>query len=37
LQAGDYIQFKSSIAHRWENVVRGETRVLWVFSDELSF
>ena len=37
LQSGDYVQFKSSIRHSWENIVRGETRVLWVFSDGLSF
>ena len=37
LAAGDYLQFKSSIRHSWENAHPGETRVLWVFSDELSF
>lgn len=33
----EYLQFKSSIPHSWENAHRGETRVLWVFSDGLSF
>lgn len=37
LAAGEYLQFKSSIRHSWENAHPGETRVLWVFSDELSF
>lgn len=37
LAAGDYIQFKSDIRHSWANTSRGETRMLWVFSDGLSF
>lgn len=35
--AGEYIHFKASVRHSWENAHRGETRVLWVFSDGLSF
>ncbi|MBN9530631.1 MAG: helix-turn-helix transcriptional regulator [Alphaproteobacteria bacterium] len=37
LTAGDYLQFKSDIRHSWENAHAGETRVLWVFSNGLSF
>ncbi|MCL4744525.1 MAG: XRE family transcriptional regulator [Burkholderiaceae bacterium] len=37
LGAGEYIQCKSDTRHSWMNVARGETRVLWVFSDGLSF
>jgi transcriptional regulator with XRE-family HTH domain len=37
LETGEYVQFKSDTDHSWENVHRGETRVLWVFSDGLSF
>ncbi|WP_178134073.1 helix-turn-helix domain-containing protein [Vineibacter terrae] len=37
LTAGDYLQFKSDIRHSWENAHSGETRVLWVFSNGLSF
>jgi transcriptional regulator with XRE-family HTH domain len=37
LGPGDYVQFKSDIRHQWENVHPGETRVLWMFSDGLSF
>ena len=37
LHQGDSIHFKSSLDHRWENVHNGPTRVLWVFSDGLSF
>lgn len=33
----EYLQFKSSTPHSWENSHRGETKVLWVFSDGLSF
>ena len=33
----EYLQFKGDIAHSWENAHSGETRVLWVFSDGLSF
>lgn len=35
--AGEYIHFKSSIRHSWENAHRGKTQVLWIFSDGLSF
>ena len=37
LAAGDTIQFKSDVPHRWENAARGRTEVIWVFSDGLSF
>ena len=37
LGPGGYLQFKSDIPHQWENVHPGETRVLWTFSDGLSF
>lgn len=37
LAAGDVIQFKSDIDHRWENASRGRTEVIWVFSNGLSF
>lgn len=37
LHEGEYIQFKSSLRHSWQNAHRGVTRVLWVFSDGLSF
>jgi len=37
LSAGDYLHFKSTIQHSWENSHQRETRVLWVFSDGLSF
>jgi transcriptional regulator with XRE-family HTH domain len=37
LSAGEYLHFKSTIQHSWENSNRRETRVLWVFSDGLSF
>jgi transcriptional regulator with XRE-family HTH domain len=37
LGSGEYLQFKSDIPHSWENAGPGETRVLWVFSDGLSF
>jgi transcriptional regulator with XRE-family HTH domain len=37
LQAGDYVQFKCDLRHSWENRHRATTRVLWVFSDGLSF
>lgn len=33
----EYLQFKADIRHSWENAFGGETRVLWVFSDGLSF
>jgi len=37
LSAGEYLHFKSAIQHSWENSHDRETRVLWVFSDGLSF
>lgn len=37
LAAGEYLHFKSTIQHSWENAHGRETRVLWVFSDGLSF
>ncbi len=37
LGADDYLHFRSEIPHSWENAVADETRVLWVFSDGLSF
>jgi transcriptional regulator with XRE-family HTH domain len=37
LAAGEYLHFKSTIQHSWENAHGHETRVLWVFSDGLSF
>jgi transcriptional regulator with XRE-family HTH domain len=37
LKTRQYIQFKSDIKHSWQNILNGETRVLWVFSDGLSF
>ncbi len=37
LRAGDSLHFKSEQDHRWENRHDGITRVLWVFSDGLSF
>lgn len=37
LSEGDTIHFKCSVPHRWENTHPGTTRVLWVFSDGLSF
>jgi transcriptional regulator with XRE-family HTH domain len=37
LTAGDFIQIKSMVDHSWENAHRRETRVIWVFSDNLSF
>jgi transcriptional regulator with XRE-family HTH domain len=37
LSAGEYLHFKSTIQHSWENSHGRETRVLWVFSDGLSF
>ena len=27
----------SAIPHRWLNAARGQTRVVWIFSDGLSF
>ena len=37
LGVGDQIQFKCEDDHLWENIHEGETRVIWVFSDGLSF
>lgn len=37
LRKGDSLHFKSDQDHRWENRHDGITRVLWVFSDGLSF
>jgi len=37
LGVGDTIQFKCSDPHSWENNAPGSTRVLWVFSEGLSF
>lgn len=36
LQAREYLQFKCSVPHAWENAHHGATRVLWLFSDGLS-
>jgi len=37
LTEGEYLHFKSTIQHSWENAHGRETRVLWIFSDGLSF
>ena len=37
LTIGDSIHFKCSDPHSWENISQGVTRVLWVFSEQLSF
>lgn len=37
LGAGDTIEFKCEDDHLWENIHHGETRVIWVFSEGLSF
>jgi len=37
LEKGNSLHFKSDQEHRWENDEDGITRVLWVFSDGLSF
>jgi transcriptional regulator with XRE-family HTH domain len=37
LSVGEYLHFKSTIPHSWENSHTGETRILQVFSDGLSF
>ena len=37
LGAGDTIHFRSTEPHAWENAAPGSTRVVWVFSDGLSF
>ncbi|MNK89293.1 HTH-type transcriptional regulator PuuR [compost metagenome] len=33
----EFLQFKCDVPHSWENTHEGETRVLWLFSDGLSF
>jgi transcriptional regulator with XRE-family HTH domain len=37
LAPGDTIHFRCDVPHQWENIANGPTRVLWVFSDGLSF
>jgi transcriptional regulator with XRE-family HTH domain len=37
LSAQEYLHFRSDTPHSWENAVSAETRVLWIFSDGLSF
>jgi transcriptional regulator with XRE-family HTH domain len=37
LGPGDAIHFKCSAPHIWRNSAPGTTRVLWIFSDGLSF
>jgi transcriptional regulator with XRE-family HTH domain len=37
LGLGDTIHFRCSLPHVWINIAPGPTRVLWVFSDGLSF
>lgn len=37
LQPREFLQFRSSAPHSWENAHSGQTKVLWVFSDGLSF
>jgi transcriptional regulator with XRE-family HTH domain len=37
LSANEYLHFRSDTPHSWENAVSAETRVLWIFSDGLSF
>ena len=37
LSANEYLHLQSSVPHSWENAVAAETRVLWTFSDGLSF
>jgi transcriptional regulator with XRE-family HTH domain len=37
LAAGDFINVRSMIEHSWENCHSKQTRVLWVFSDNLDF
>jgi quercetin dioxygenase-like cupin family protein len=37
LCANEYLHFRSSIPHSWENAVADETRAVWIFSDGLSF
>jgi transcriptional regulator with XRE-family HTH domain len=37
LGVNEYLHLHSSVPHSWENAVGAETRVLWIFSDGLSF
>jgi transcriptional regulator with XRE-family HTH domain len=37
LAPGDTIHFRSDDPHRWENAAPGPSRVVWIFSDGLSF
>jgi transcriptional regulator with XRE-family HTH domain len=37
LALGDTLQFRSDVPHRWENETGSPARLLWVFSDGLSF
>lgn len=37
LAPGDTIHFRCDVPHHWQNIADGPTRVLWVFSDGLSF
>ena len=37
LSANEYLHFRSDTPHSWENAISAETRVLWIFSDGLSF
>lgn len=37
LGPGDTIHFRSTVPHRWANTAADTTRVLWVFSEGLSF
>lgn len=37
LEQGDTLHFKCDLPHRWANESDGETILLWVFSDGLSF
>ncbi|MFN6977082.1 MAG: cupin domain-containing protein [Gemmobacter sp.] len=37
LGPGNTIHFHATEPHHWENAAEGPTRVVWVFSDGLSF
>jgi len=37
LNVGDSIHFKCEDAHSWENIHDTQTKVIWVFSEKLSF
>jgi len=37
LDAGDSIHFKCEDPHSWENIHVAQTKVIWVFSEKLSF